>query len=260
LAESKQQCLCAFIRTAAGRGVFLGIAIGDWAAYWEREGCKTMKMNKMKIFSQAQTSGLSNYANVQIGIRQLGAMSEGNRATAAANLLTLNAALTGNASYQVNEKLVNQILLQTVAVDNLLLSEAQIFVLENIAAGCPLSDGEAVLRARTMLQLIQGSPVNYDDSSVCGGGERSEKSGNATQLVRVYPNPASNSVTVEYLPGEVIANQLLLYNSFGQTVMMITLPNNQTSIQFSLINLPEGVYWYTIPGLPNSSGKLVINH
>ncbi|HAD13347.1 MAG TPA: hypothetical protein DCF33_13030, partial [Saprospirales bacterium] len=78
-----------------------------------------MKANKMKTRTNTQSNGLTSYSYVQTGIRQLGAMSEGSRATAAANLLPLNAALTGSASYQVNEKLVNQIFLQTVAVGNL---------------------------------------------------------------------------------------------------------------------------------------------
>jgi hypothetical protein len=215
-------------------------------------------MNKMKMFSQAQTSGLSNYANVQTGIRQLGAMSEGNRATAAANLLTLNAALMGSASYQVNEKLVNQILLQTVAVGNLNFTEMQLMSLGNIAALCPLSDGEAVLKARAMLQLVQGSPLNFNDAANCVGGERSEQY-QIIQSIRVYPNPTNSLVTIEYqaLNNENI--QFLLFNTLGQVVRSVTLPQGQTSIQLSVSDLSEGVYWYSCSGLLNTSGKLVIS-
>jgi len=199
-------------------------------------------MNRMKIFSQAQTSGLSTYANIQIGIHQLGAMSEGARATAAANLLPLNAALKGNASYQVNEKLVNQIFLQTIAIGNFEFSETQITSLESITALCPLSDGEAVLRARAMLQLVQGTPADYDDLSVCGGGERSEKDKQNIQSVRVYPNPANNSITIEYPGIGSLNSQLLLFNSLGQIVKEVGLSSDQTSLQVSLTNLSEGVY------------------
>ena len=170
------------------------------------------------MFSQAQTSGLSNYANVQTGIRQLGAMSEGNRATAAANLLTLNAALMGSASYQVNEKLVNQIFLQTIAIGSLEFSETQIALLEGIAALCPLSDGEAVLRSRTMLQLVQGMPADYDDLSICGVEERSEKNNPVAQSVRIYPNPANDALSIDYRGIRDFSGEFLMFNAQGQSV------------------------------------------
>jgi hypothetical protein len=212
------------------------------------------------FLSQAQTNGLNSYASIQVGIRQLGAMNEGNRATAAANLLTLNTALTGNASYQVNEKLVNQIFLQTVAIGTLEFSETQLASLEGIAGLCPLSDGEAVLRARAMLQLVQGTPTHYDDGSICGGGERSEKKKQLDQSVRVFPNPTTGSITIEYQGIGILNSQFLLFNSLGQSVKEVVLPSGQTSLQESLNNLPEGVYWYAISGVSNVSGKLVIVH
>ncbi|MFN0216286.1 MAG: T9SS type A sorting domain-containing protein [Saprospiraceae bacterium] len=211
------------------------------------------------FLSQAQTNGLDGYANVQLGIRQLGAMSEENRATAAANLLTLNAALTGTASYQVNEKLINQIFLQTVAIGNLEFSEIQISSLEGIAELCPLSDGEAVLRARAMLQLVQGTLVDYDDISICGIEERSEMNNQDVMSVRIYPNPTNNSVTIEYSGIGSSNNQFLLFNTLGQVVKNITLPDGQGSLQLPLRELSEGVYWYVIPGASNTSGKFLIS-
>jgi hypothetical protein len=210
------------------------------------------------FLSQAQSNGLSNYANIQIGIHQLGAMSEGARATAAANLLPLNAALTGSASYQINEKLVNQIFLQTVAIDNLDFTETQLVSLGNIAALCPLSDGEAVLKARAMLQLVQGSPLNFNDAANCVGGERSGRH-LMVQSIRVYPNPTNGLVTIEYQAANSENIQFLLFNTLGQVVSSVTLPQGQTNIQLPLGDLSEGVYWYTCPGLQNTSGKLVIS-
>lgn len=211
------------------------------------------------FLSQAQTNGLSGYANVQVGIRQLGAMSEGSRATAAANLWTLNNALTGNASYQVNEKLVNQIFLQTIAIGNLEFSEIQISSLEGIAELCPLSDGEAVLRSRAMLQLAQGTQMDYDDISICGGGERSENNKMAGQTsIRIYPNPAKDLLSIDYEGIGDLNAQFMLLNAQGQMVRIITLPPNQGIIQLPLNGLPDGIYWYAVPSM--EAGKILIQH
>jgi hypothetical protein len=211
------------------------------------------------FLSQAQTNGLSSYANLQLGIRQLGAMNEVSRVTAAAGLLTSNTMLTGNASYQVNEKLVNQIFLQTVAIGNFEFSETQIASLEGIAALCPLSDGEAVLRARAMLELKQGTPVNYDDVSLCGSDRNSDSKRIVGQsLIRVFPNPAKDLLSIDYQGIGDFGGQFLVFNAQGQTVRGVTLPSNQGVVQLSLIGLPDGVYWYSVPGL--KAGKVLIQH
>ncbi|MFN0216284.1 MAG: hypothetical protein ACKVT2_18650 [Saprospiraceae bacterium] len=211
------------------------------------------------FLSQAQTNGISGYANVQIGIRLLGAMNEGDRATAAANLLTLNAALTGNASYQVNEKLVNQIFLQSIAIGNLEFSETQISSLEGIATLCPLSDGEAVLRARAMYQLIQGAFADYDDLFICGGGgERSEKNNQTAQSVRIYPNPANDALSIDYHGIGNLGGKFLMFNAQGQSVREIILPSDEGVVQLITNGLPNGIYWYSVPGI--TEGKVLIQH
>jgi hypothetical protein len=191
-------------------------------------------------------------------------MSENDRIAAAANLLTQNNALTGSATYQINEKTVNEIFLQTVAIGNFIFSEPQITSLENIAESCPLSDGEAVLRARTMLNLLEREPKVYNDFVACYGGERSDnrlkKSGQSSQLLRIFPNPADDAITIEYdgLLGDT-DQRLVLFNVFGQSIMEIALPESQGRTQVSLKTLPGGIYWYALPGADIISGKLIIN-
>jgi hypothetical protein len=214
------------------------------------------------FLAQAQTSGLSAYANVQIGIRQLGNMSEGDRITAAANLLTTNNSLTGNTAYQVNEKSVNAIFLNTIAVGNLSFTETQIADLRVIANSCPLSDGEAVLRARAMLNLLDEEPVVYKDKDICNPSQPRENRLTAAQSIRLYPNPANDEITVEYRVGNSTDSRLLIFNVYGQLVQEISLPDTNGKVTISAKNMAEGIYWYAVLGTSNPalSGKIIISH
>ncbi len=214
------------------------------------------------FLSQAQSNGLSGYANVQIGIRQLGAMSEGARATAAANLLAMNGNLLGSATYQVNEKTVNGVFLQTVALDNPILSPAQTASLASIATQCPLSGGEAVLRARALLNLNLETPVVYNDA-ICNAqrpsGERNEASIAKGVMLKIYPNPASDMLNIEYSKLENAGDiQFALYDTYGRVVREVPLTNKEGKVQVDVQNLPEGIYWYVLPGI--LIGKVILQH
>ncbi len=78
--------------------------------------------------------------------------------------------------------------------------------------------------------------------------------------VWVYPNPANHSITIEYADIGSLSNQFLLFNSLGQIEKKVVLPPGKASLQFSLIELPDGIYWYVISGLQDSYGKLIIAH
>jgi hypothetical protein len=214
------------------------------------------------FLSQSQTNGLSGYANVQIGIRQLGALSEGARATAAASLLAMNGNLTGSAPYQVNEKTVNNVFLQTVALDNPIFTPAQTALLTSVATQCPLSGGEAVLRARALLNLNFETPIVYNDA-ICNGqrpsGERNETGIAKGVTLKIYPNPASDRLNLEYSKLENTGDiQLALYDTFGRVVREVALTNKEGKVQLDVQTLPEGIYWYVLPGI--LTGKVILQH
>ncbi|HAD14021.1 MAG TPA: hypothetical protein DCF33_16475, partial [Saprospirales bacterium] len=145
------------------------------------------------------------------------------------------------------------------AVGNLEFSETQVATLEGIAALCPLSDGEAVLRARAMLQLLQGAPADYDDLSICGGGERSiRKKMTGQSSIRVYPNPANNFLSIDFQSIGEHSCQFLMFSSMGQIIKEIALHSNAGISQLPLQDFSDGVYWYVIPGF--GAGKILIQH
>ncbi len=76
--------------------------------------------------------------------------------------------------------------------------------------------------------------------------------------VWVYPNPAKDILSIDYQGIGDFGGQFLVFNAQGQTVRGVTLPSNQGVVQLSLIGLPDGVYWYSVPGL--KAGKVLIQH
>ena len=74
----------------------------------------------------------------------------------------------------------------------------------------------------------------------------------------VYPNPVGRSVTIEYGSIKGLNQRFFLLNTFGQVIKSVVLPNGQTTLQVFLDEIPAGLYWYSIPGLPNTAGKLII--
>lgn len=174
-------------------------------------------------------------------------------------LQTQNNSLTGTGDFRTNEKTVNDIYLQTVAIGNNTFSAPQLVSLQAIAAKCPLSNGEAVLRSRALLQLLQGAPADYDDLSICGGGERSsQKKMTGQSSIRVYPNPANDVLSIDFQGIGEISGQFLMFNALGQIIKEIALHSNDGTTQLPLHGFSDGVYWYVVPGL--GAGKILIQH
>ena len=77
-------------------------------------------------------------------------------------------------------------------------------------------------------------------------------------FLRVYPNPASSQLTVEYSLSASYGAVLQIHNSLGQVVKTTDLVNDQNKIQVSLDGLPAGTYWYTLHTNQTRSGKILV--
>jgi hypothetical protein len=70
--------------------------------------------------------------------------------------------------------------------------------------------------------------------------------------VNVYPNPAGNTVTVDYITKDNKEVTISLYNAFGQMIHNLTQSNfnrNGTySVQFDVSDVKAGVYYFKIDG------------
>jgi hypothetical protein len=80
-------------------------------------------------------------------------------------------------------------------------------------------------------------------------------------LFDVYPNPVSDFATIDYsVHNEAVDAQIILHNILGNMVGTYTLPGLDTRAKISALELPAGVYFYTL--LVNDEGvmtrKLII--
>jgi hypothetical protein len=59
----------------------------------------------------------------------------------------------------------------------------------------------------------------------------------------VYPNPSSEQIMVSLRKGAPFGSNLLLQDIYGRTVKSLKVANGQENIQFSVADLPAGIYF-----------------
>jgi hypothetical protein len=80
--------------------------------------------------------------------------------------------------------------------------------------------------------------------------------------VNIYPNPAGNTVTIDYITLDNQEVTISLFNAFGQVIHNITQSNvnrtNTYSVQFDVSQVVAGVYYFKIEGQDFSYTKKII--
>jgi hypothetical protein len=125
--------------------------------------------------------------------------------------------------------------------DNLVkLDSSQITTLESIAWQCPWSGGDAVFQARGLLSFVQDNV--YDDSLLCLTQQYriAEENLMAKELF-VYPNPASDQVTIEFNSG--LIGELSVFNSVGQIQYSKLISEDKKGITVHTVKWASGIYY-----------------
>jgi hypothetical protein len=79
----------------------------------------------------------------------------------------------------------------------------------------------------------------------------------ASNAIKLYPNPATNIITVAY--NEKIDGELQITNNIGQVILQTQLGADNTKVQITLKNVAVGLYYYKIQfGEKVVNGKLNI--
>jgi len=158
-----------------------------------------------------------------------------------------------------------------------------------MATSCPYVNGTAVYKARTIYASINPG-IDYNDLTICNaagvykneGGKglfddentllnnMISGNGNTTinhvnkfnnkECVKLYPNPASDNITIDYRLNANEIAVLKIYDVIGRERMKIDLQPNANKVLVKINSLEPGVYSYrySVNNIQNSTGKLII--
>ncbi len=94
-----------------------------------------------------------------------------------------------------------------------------------------------------------------------GNGQLMQGQGGQGQLINLYPNPSSNSATLQYqLPKGEQQGEIVLYNTQGAEVKRYKVDNTFKDVLLDNTMLPTGTYFYQLQTAKGSIGtkKMVI--
>lgn len=183
-------------------------------------------------------------------------------------IVQFNSEIDVSHQYEVNERLVNDIYLNTVAQGVTVFTPMQEAVLLQVAMQCPFYGGTAVYSARGLYSLVNDSLV-IDDDDVCVQYQLRSKhtAHNSTpgkfSLV-VFPNPAADEITLKYYKEKEPAVIFELYDAMGEKVFSKIIENKDSygELTINVSTLTPGIYHYAFNNIRYSLngiyGKLVI--
>lgn len=174
-------------------------------------------------------------------------------------LINLNGDLSPENILESNEKNVNNIYLNHIAIDRMDFSDNEKSMLHEIANQCPFAGGKSVYKARFILNLL-GDSTEYNDEEYCVSlGFRKGKEDKSIELL-TYPNPANGTSTILLSVTNHPQLNLKIYDVSGRELGTFIIPENQQKFTFKTAQLTEGMYELELSGLgiKNLHSKLLI--
>ncbi|NVN96550.1 MAG: T9SS type A sorting domain-containing protein [Bacteroidetes bacterium] len=175
-----------------------------------------------------------------------------------ADAALLNEAIAPINTIESQKKTVNAIYLQCI-VNNKPISTTDSLTLLNIAMQLPFMGGEAVYSARVILGL---DPANLK-LAYSKGPQKQPISSVESEMVLLYPNPASDIVNLIF-NSETEGNTVFeLYDISSRKLLMQNIPPKTIEYTISLINIKSGIYYCRISNNNNNvllKSKLIITN
>jgi hypothetical protein len=208
----------------------------------------SLHRDSLQSMAMLERQGIASVMNQQA---QVFAQQQQLKITSADAIATQNAAIAVQYTAEQNLQEVNAIYLATIAKGIFGFNVDQIQSLDVIARQCPLEGGIAVYKARSMVTFF--TKVNYAALGACGTTERFTEMEHQTtdidilnlllpQEIKLYPNPTSTYLMVEWDFKFIESGECMLYNSLGQKVLQVALDREERTQEVSLPNLPTGMY------------------
>ncbi|MBL4752575.1 MAG: T9SS type A sorting domain-containing protein, partial [Flavobacteriales bacterium] len=169
----------------------------------------------------------------------------------------------GFANFCKINNIIIDILEDSAAFDTLIADTTLKLIVEGIANDT-LEHG--YLQARAILSMVFGTrfpehiePLPQQQQLKTSGDSESgqfetkddpivtEEMQDILQWVKVYPNPADKTVTIDYLLSSAASNaEVCVYDIFGTKIYQQHIQQQRGSIQHNASDLPQGIYLYTI--------------
>ncbi|MCX6276246.1 MAG: hypothetical protein NTV09_13680, partial [Bacteroidetes bacterium] len=159
-----------------------------------------------------------------------------------------NSAIQPEKTAEYNLKVINDIILNTIAV-GVDMSAVQIATVRYIAGQCPYHSGNAVFTAQNILIKIDSVIADY--SHVCDGiTMRKAQVVQHTQerklLGRLYPNPTTGIINFDYTLPEGTKGTILIRDISGRNVQEQQLNSGKNSILLILDKAEAGILYYEL--------------
>ncbi len=132
-------------------------------------------------------------------------------------------------------------------------SVADSIMLKTLVEGCPVRDGMAVRKARTLYSMIYRDFTLYPDNCIDNNSTKmstnlnNEKTKPANLSLDVYPNPSTNSFIIDINFVAEKPTKIFLYNAIGTAIKEIINGFVQSQlITVDVKDLPTGNYFIRI--------------
>jgi hypothetical protein len=152
-----------------------------------------------------------------------------------------------------NQQQLNSQLLNKLLNNNYGFTVSDVNTIASIANKCPLSDGNAVYQARTLLQIIKNQYMEFTDScdadkpSVARLGKGTDNESDYVEVLPnnflLFPNPNNGEFNVLYnLNDKQSAIKVSLFDVAGKLVYQKELDTTTNFTSLNTIDLMNGIY------------------
>ena len=192
--------------------------------------------------------------------------------TLLANTDSINNTITSSIEVVQNMAMTNRYYIKWLAGGIDSLSQSEKDSVKYIADLCPFVGGLAVYRARMLYNNIE--PMAWADRVICNALVMNKNGDSGDDLsidesllkiidqevLKLYPNPASSTLTLEYNLQTLDKGHLVFYDLLGREQLTVQLSSYANKVSFSIKTLPKGLYLckYVVNGIGKQVVKVII--
>ncbi len=159
---------------------------------------------------------------------------------------TKNNTINPQGNFEFNQKIVNSIILTSVARGRSEFTNDEILDLQMVASQCPFTGGPAVYEARSLLLLTDAELLWEDDIICTGSSARHAATNNFYSFVGIFPNPASEKITIQYDLSFYSNARMEILDAQGRKLSNQNIDTKDYSLDINISNLMNGVYFINL--------------